>query len=58
MKLCSKMSRLDAQDLKNMKRVGQSSLEGHGLGVCLNVRLIKVPCTPLLTWIGQETDSQ
>ena len=31
-KLCSKMSRPDAQDLKNMKRVG-SSLEGHGLGV-------------------------
>ena len=44
MKLCSKMSRLD-------HRV-------HGLGVCLNGRLIQVPCTPLLTRIRQETDSQ
>ena len=44
MKLCSKMSRPDAQDLKNMKRAGRF--------------LIQVPCTPLLTRIGQETDSQ
>ena len=28
------------------------------LGVCLNGRLIQVLCTPLLTRIGQETDSQ
>ena len=40
MKLCSKMSRPDTQDLKNMKRVG-TSLEGQGLGVCLNGRLIQ-----------------
>ena len=52
MKLCSKMSRPDAQDSNNMKRVVGSSLEGHGLGVCLNGRPIQVPCTPLLTRIG------
>ena len=44
MKLCSKMSRPDAQEMKNMKRAGRF--------------LIQVPCTPLLTRIGQETDSQ
>ena len=59
MKLCSKMSRPDAQDLKNMKRVDRFlSLEGHGLGVYLNGKLVQVPCTPLLTRIGLETDSQ
>ena len=41
MKLCSKMSRPDTQDLNNMKRVG-TSLEGQGLGVCFNGRL--TPC--------------
>ena len=51
------MSRPDAQDLKNMKRVVGSSLEGHELGVCLGGRLIQVLCTPLLTRIGQETDN-
>ena len=52
MKLCSKMSRPDAQDLKWFG----SSLEGQELGFCLSGRLTQVPCTPLLTWIGQETN--
>ena len=34
------------------------SLEGNGLGVCLNGKLIQLPGTPLLTRIGQETDNQ
>ena len=58
MKLRSKMSRPDAQDLKNMKRVGRFLVGRPRVGVCLNGRLIQVPCTPLLTRIGQETDSQ
>ena len=41
-----------------LKDVSGFSLEGHGLGVCLNGRLIRMPCTPLLTRIGQETDNQ
>ena len=52
MKLCSKMFRPDAQDLQNMKRVERFLVEGHQLGVCLNGRLIQVPCKPLLTRIG------
>ena len=59
MKLCSKMSRPDAQDLKNMKReLADSSLENHELDVSLSGTLIQVPCTPLLTRIRQETDNQ
>ena len=58
MKLCSKMSRPDAQDLKKHEERDGFSLEGNGLGVCLNGRLMQVPCTPLLTRIGQETDNQ
>ena len=59
MKLCSKMSQPDAHDLKNMKRVGRFlSLEGRELGVCLSGKIIQVPCTPLLTRIGRETDFQ
>ena len=58
MKLCSKMSRPDAQDSKNMKRLGRFLVGSHGLGACLNGRLIQVLCTPLLTRIGQETDTQ
>ena len=58
MKLCSKMSRPDAQDLKCMmerERVG-FSLEGHELGVCLNGRFIQVLRTRLLTadWAGDR----
>ena len=42
--LCSKVSRPDAQDFE--------------LGVCSSGKLIQVLCTPLLTRIGRETDSQ
>ena len=56
-KLSSKMSRPDTQDLKNMKRLGQFLVGRPRVG-CLNGRPIQVHCTPLLTRIGQETDSQ
>ena len=51
MNLCSKMSRPDGQDLKNMQRVGRF-LVGRPR------KFIHVRSTPLLMRIGQETDSQ
>ena len=58
-KSCSKMSRPDGQDLKNMKRVGRV-LIGKRLVKCLFLsgRMIHTPCFSLLTQTGQETDSQ
>ena len=58
MKLCSKMSRPDAQDLKNMKRVGRFLVGRPRMGVFSNDNLIQVLCMPLLTLMGQETDDQ
>ena len=55
MKLCSKMFRPDAQDSKNMKRVGRFLVGRPRVGCG---RLIQVPCTPLLTRSWQETDNQ
>ena len=54
MKLCSKMSRPDAQDLKNMKRLGRFFVGRPRVGCLFEWQ----SCTPLLTRIGQETDSQ
>ena len=60
MKLCSKMSRPNAQDLKNLKRVGRFLVGRPHVGCLfgLSGKLIQVPSTPLLTRIGQETDNQ
>ena len=58
MKLCSKMPRPDAQDLKNMKRLGRFLFGRPRVGCLFDGRLIQVPCTPLLTRIGQETVNQ
>ena len=58
MKLRSKMSRPDAQDLKNMKRVGRFLVGRPRVGCLFEWHAHPSPCTPLLTRIGQETDNQ
>ena len=58
LKLCSKMSQPNGQDLKTMKRVGGFLIGKQRFGACLTGRVIQTPCMPLLTQLWQESDSQ
>ena len=58
MKLCSKMSRPDAQDLKNMKRVGRFLVGRPRVGCLFEWQAHPGALHALLTRIGQETDNQ